>query len=342
MDTLRLDIRLPLRAFVLELALSVGDETVAFVGPSGAGKTTVLRAIAGLARPEAGRIACGDEVWFDGDAGVDLSPEERSVGLVFQDYALFPHLDVRRNVAFGGAADVDGLLERFRIAHLAAVRPARLSGGERQRVALARALARDPSVLLLDEPLSALDAHTKTTVRAELHELLGDCGLPTILVTHDFEDASTLADRVGVLVDGQLVQVAAPEELLASPADGFVASLGGANLLRGVAKIGANGLAEVTLVDGRRIYSTDELEGDVTAVIYPWEISLGLEASPDSALNHLPVEITSLVPVANRVRVGMGFLVAEVTQSSVERLQLEVGRRVVASFKAAGTRLIPA
>ncbi len=342
MDTLRLDIRLPLRAFVLELALGVGDETVALVGPSGAGKTTVLRAVAGLARPEAGRIDCGDEVWFDGDAGIDLAPEERSVGLVFQDYALFPHLDVRRNVAFGGAADVDGLLERFRIAHLAGVRPARLSGGERQRVALARALARDPSVLLLDEPLSALDAHTKTTVRAELHELLGDCGLPTILVTHDFEDASTLADRVGVLVDGQLVQVAAPEELLASPADGFVASLGGANLLRGVAKIGTNGLAEVTLVDGRRIYSTDELEGDVTAVIYPWEISLGLEATADSALNHLPVEITSLVPVANRVRVGMGFLVAEVTQSSVERLQLDIGRRVVASFKAAGTRLIPA
>jgi molybdate transport system ATP-binding protein len=341
MDTLRLDISLPLRSFVLELALDVGQETVALVGPSGAGKTSVLRAIAGLARPERGRITCGDHIWLDSEAGVCLPPEERSVGLVFQEYALFPHLDVRRNVAFGGSENVDGLLERFRIAHLAAVRPGRLSGGERQRVALARALARDPAVLLLDEPLSALDAHTKATVRGELHELLEQCGLPTILVTHDFEDASTLADRAGVIVDGKLVQLAPPAELVAFPADSFVAGLGGANILRGVARPGANGLAEVTLAGGERIYSTDEVEGDVTAIIYPWEISIALEPVSESALNHMWAEITSLVPVANRVRVGMGPLVAEVTASSVERLQLRVGQRVIASFKAAGTRLIP-
>ncbi len=341
MDALQLDISLPLRSFTLELALEVGTETVALVGPSGAGKTSVLRTIAGLARPERGRISCGDRSWFDSETGVCLPPEERSVGLVFQEYALFPHLDVRRNVAFGGGGDVDDLLERFRIGHLAAVRPAHLSGGERQRVALARALARDPAVLLLDEPLSALDAHTRTSVRGELHELLGECGLPTLLVTHDFEDASTLADRVGVIVDGRLVQLAAPAELVAFPADSFVASLGGANLLRGVARRGSNGLAEVTLASGERIYSTDEVEGDVTAVIYPWEVSIALEPVSESALNHIWAEITSLVPVANRVRVGLGPLVAEVTASSAERLQLRAGQRVSASFKAAGTRLIP-
>jgi len=341
MDALRIDISVPLRSFVLELALDVGKETVALVGPSGAGKTTVLRSVAGLTRPERGRISCGKATWFDADRNLFLPPEERSVGLVFQEYALFPHLDVRRNVAFGGGGNVDELLERFRIGHLSGARPSRLSGGERQRVALARALARDPAVLLLDEPLSALDAHTKTRVRAELHELLAETGLPTLLVTHDFEDAATLADRVGVLVDGRLVQLAPPAALVAFPADSFVASLGGANLLRGVARPGDNGLVEVTLAGGERIYSTDEVEGEVTAIVYPWEISIALAPTTDSALNHIPTEITSLVPVANRVRVGLGVLVAEVTASSVDRLQLAVGQRVTASFKAAATRLIP-
>jgi ABC-type sulfate/molybdate transport systems ATPase subunit len=341
MDTLRLDISLPLRSFTLELALEVGNETVALVGPSGAGKTSVLRAIAGLARPGRGRISYGDLSWFDSAQGLCLPPEERSVGLVFQEYALFPHLDVRRNVAFGGGGNVEELLERFRIGHLAGARPTRLSGGERQRVALARALARDPAVLLLDEPLSALDAHTKTRVRAELHELLAQCGLPALLVTHDFEDAATLADRVGVIVDGRLVQLAAPAELLAAPVDSFVAGLGGANLLHGVARQGANGLIEVTLAGGERVYSTDHVEGDVTAIIYPWEVSIALAPVSESALNHIAGEITSLVPVANRVRVGVGPLVAEVTASSVERLQLRIGQRAIASFKAAGTRLIP-
>jgi len=341
MDTLRVDISVPLRSFVLELALEVGKETVALVGPSGAGKTTVLRAVAGLARPERGRISCGGQTWFDSDRQLFLAPEERSVGLVFQEYALFPHLDVRRNVAFGGMRNVDDLLERFRIGHLASARPARLSGGERQRVALARALARDPDVLLLDEPLSALDAHTKTRVRAELHELLVDTGLPTVLVTHDFEDAATLSDRVGVLVAGRLVQLAPPAELVAFPADSFVASLGGANLLQGTARRGDNGLAEVTLASGSRIYSTDEAEGEVTAIVYPWEISIALAPVSDSALNHIGAEITSLVPVANRVRVGLGSLVAEVTETSADCLQLAVGQHVTASFKAAATRLIP-
>src|SRR4029077_16735664 len=161
-------------------------------------------------------------------------PEERRVGLVFQEYALFPHLSVQRNVAFGGKARVGELLERFRISHLAHARPTELSGGERQRVALARALARDPGVLLLDEPLSALDAHTKVTVRGELAGLLRGFGLPTLLVTHDYEDAAALADRVGVIVEGELRQLATPQEMVARPADGFVASFTGANLLHGM------------------------------------------------------------------------------------------------------------
>jgi len=231
MAPLRLDLSLPLRSFDLELALEVGRETVALVGPSGAGKTSVLRAVAGLARPSRGTISCGD-VWFDSARGVDRRPEQRSVGFVFQEYALFPHLSVQQNVTFG-AGRSDGLLRRLRIEHLAGARPGELSGGERQRVALARALAREPRVLLLDEPMAALDPHTRGSVRGELHDLLRELGLPALLVTHDFEDAAALADRVGVLVEGRLRQLAPPAELLGSPADPFVAEFAGANVLSG-------------------------------------------------------------------------------------------------------------
>ncbi len=235
MQALSASFALPLRTFELAVDLEI-DGTVALVGPSGAGKTSVLRAVAGLVKPASGRIALGDEVWFDSAAGVFRAPDERRVGLVFQEYALFPHMNVRQNVAFGGRERVDEYLERFRISHLASARPTQLSGGERQRVALARALARDPGVLLLDEPLSALDAHTKVTVRGELQELLREFGLPALLVTHDYEDAAALADRVGVIIDGTLRQLASPQEMVAHPADGFVASFTGANLLHGIAR----------------------------------------------------------------------------------------------------------
>ena len=261
MDTLRVDLDHGLRAFRLAVALEVGRETVALVGPSGAGKTSVLRVIAGLLRPERGRVALRDETWLDTESGRDVPPESRRVGFVFQEYALFPHLSVRANVAFGGHDRVDELLDRFGISHLADVRPSTISGGERQRVALARALARDPEVLLLDEPLSALDAYTRARVRFELRELLQELALPTLMVTHDFDDAAALADRVGVLVDGQLLQVAAPSELLAAPADAFVAGFTGANLLRGVASEGPDGLTAVALEAGFTAYTADSGEG---------------------------------------------------------------------------------
>ncbi len=342
MGPLRLDVTVPLRAFALELALDVGRETVALVGPSGSGKTTLLRAAAGLVRPARGRIACGDAVWFDGARGIDRRPEERSVGLVFQDYALFPHLSVAGNVAFGGRARAGELLERLRLTHLATARPAELSGGERQRVALARALAREPKVLLLDEPMAALDPHTRATVRAELHELLRELALPTLLVTHDFEDAAALAARAGVLVDGRLRQLAPPAELVAAPADPFVAALAGGTLLEGTARPGASGLTEVVVDGGVRWFSTDRAEGRVHVLVYPWEVALAEEEPRDSALNHLRGEIRSVVPVGNRVRVRVGPLTAEVTAASAERLGLIPGRVVVASFKATGTRLLSA
>ncbi len=341
MDALSLEIALPLRAFSVELALELGAETLALVGPSGAGKTTVLRAIAGLAQPASGRIAYGEEVWFDSERGIDLPADQRSVGLVFQEYALFPHMTVGENVAYGGRPRAAKLLERLRIDHLAGAKPPELSGGERQRVALARALARDPKVLLLDEPLSALDAHTRREVRAELGELLDGLRLPTLLVTHDFDDASVLADSIAVIDEGRLLQRGTAEALIANPGDSFVASLTGANVLRGHARRAPNGLTEVTLDRGDRLFSSDEGAGDVGVSIQPWEISIGVEPVEDSTLNHLQGEIRSIVTIGNRARVRIGPLTAEITAASAERLGLREGLVVYASFKATGTRLVP-
>jgi ABC-type sulfate/molybdate transport systems ATPase subunit len=338
-EALSTRIGLPLRTFRLEVELEITG-TVALVGPSGAGKTSVLRSVAGLVRPPEGRIALGDDVWLDADRKLFRSPDERRVGLVFQEYALFPHMTVRQNVAYGGKSRVDEYLERFRISHLAHAKPTELSGGERQRVALARALARDPGVLLLDEPLAALDAHTKAAVRGELGELLHEFGLPTLLVTHDYEDAASLADRVGVIIDGRLRQYGPPQDLVANPADVFVASFTGANVVRGVARRGEGELTVIELESGHRVYSTDEGNGQVGVVVYPWEVSIGHTHAPDSAMNVIEDAVRSIVHVGNRVRVKIGPVTAEVTEPSWEKLALGPGAPAVASFKATGTRIV--
>jgi ABC-type sulfate/molybdate transport systems ATPase subunit len=208
-------------------------------------------------------------------------------------------------------------------------------------VALARALARDPDVLLLDEPLSALDSHTRATVRGELHDLLAELGLPVILVTHDFEDAATLADRVGVMVDGRLLQLATPGELVAAPGDPFVARFTGANLVPGAASAAAGGLTEVVLDAGGTMWSTDAVSGRVALTVYPWEIALSRIVPEDSAVNHLRAPIARITSLGNRARVAVGPLVAEVTTASVDRLALREGEPVVASFKATAARLLP-
>jgi molybdate transport system ATP-binding protein len=340
MDALAARLSHPLRRFRLDVDLAVGREVVAVVGPSGAGKTTLLRAVAGLLRPGAGRIRAGAEVWLDTDAGIDVPPERRRVGFVFQDYALFPHLSVERNVAYGGRERARELMERLAIWELRSVPPAELSGGERQRVALARALARDPGVLLLDEPVSALDAATRAQVRGELRDLLRSLDLPTVVVTHDYADAAALAGRVAVLLDGRIVQTGTPAELTAAPADAFVAEFTGVNFLPGEARA-FDGLTEVTLAGGDRVVSSDPADGAVGVVVYPWDVSISHAAPDDSAQNHLHASVASLVPVANRMRVRVGPITAEITAASAERMALREGDRVVASFKATATRLVP-
>jgi molybdate transport system ATP-binding protein len=338
-DTLHLDFLVPRRDFDVELTLEVGG-TVALVGPTGAGKTTVLRAIAGLVGAT-GTIDSGSERWLDTDAGVDLPAEQRAVGFVFQEYALFPHLTVRENVAFGGARSADDLLKRFGLERLAGEHPVRLSGGERQRVALARALARDPRALLLDEPLGSLDAKTRRAVRAELREQLRVARLPALVVTHDYEDAAALTDRIGVIAQGRIVQLGRPDELLARPANEFVADFVGSNFVEGTARPGAHGLTEVVLRDGTVVLSTAPATGRVGVVVSPWDVALARELVDDSMQNHVTATVTSVVDVGNRVRVRVGELTAEVTRDAVERFDVRDGERLVARFKATATRLVP-
>jgi molybdenum ABC transporter ATP-binding protein len=332
-------ITVPLRTFQLELSLEVAS-TLALVGPSGSGKTTVLHCVAGLTRPQAGRIAVDDDVFFDGGRGLDVPPDRRRVGLVFQEYALFPHMTVRQNIEYARKHAAGDYLERFRIAELESARPPELSGGEKQRVALARALARDPQVLLLDEPLSALDAHTKTAVRAELDELLAGLDIPVLLVTHDFEDAAALADRVSVIVDGRLRQSGTASELVAEPADSFVASFTGANVLHGQAQAADNGSTRVHLDDGTVVATAEPAHGRVALAVYPWDITLALAPPHDSALNVIHAPIRSIAELGNRVRVTVGPVSAEITAESLRRLGLASGQTVYASFKATGTRVV--
>lgn len=343
MSELAVDLEMDLRALRVAVAFDVGREPLAIVGPSGAGKTSILRAVAGLDDGARGTVRVGPETWLDSGAGVRVRAESRRVGYLFQDYALFPHLRVRENVAFGGRRRAEELMERFGIAHLARARPPELSGGERQRVALARALARDPSVLLLDEPTAALDAATRAHVRAQLALVLSDLALPTIVVTHDYAEAAALAPRVAVLVDGRFRQVGTPGQLTAAPADPFVAAFTGASVLRGIATSAPDGLTEVRLDDGTPIRSTDAAVGPVAVAIHPWEVSVeAASAGPggSSALNRIRASVGSVHPMGNRVRVSIGPLVAEVTSESVARLGLVPGGEAVATFKATGTRLI--
>jgi molybdate transport system ATP-binding protein len=322
-----------LRHVELRVDLQV-DGVAALVGRSGAGKSTLLRMVAGLLAPDSGTIDCGGERWF-GD-GRDVPPERRRCGFVFQDYALFPHMTVERNVGYGArGADVRPLLERVGIADLAAARPPSLSGGERQRVALARALAVEPHALLLDEPLSALDPATRGTVASQLSAILHAAGVPAVVVTHSYEEAVSLADRVVVLESGRIVQQGAPEELLAAPASPFVAEFAGTNYLPGT----ASG-SSVALDRGGSVEIAGAAYGRVAVLIAPWEITLAHRRPDDSARNAVSGTIERVVPLGNRVRVVVAGITAEITPESAERLALRPGVDAVASWKATSTRLV--
>lgn len=241
-ERVEVQIRLALNGFTLDVAWTAGDGVSVLFGPSGSGKTLTLQCLAGLVRPESGRIVVDGRVLFDSAAGIHVPPQERRLGYVFQGYALFPHLTVRANVAFGlrrrpiAARDqhTAEVIERLGLAGLEGRYPRELSGGQRQRVALGRALAIEPALVLLDEPLSALDLPLRRALRDELQAILADWRMPAVLVTHDFSEAYQLGDRVVIYEAGRVRQAASRGELLWQPASESVARiLGLRNLLRG-------------------------------------------------------------------------------------------------------------
>ncbi len=338
----------------LELAADTPSITVLF-GPSGAGKTTVLRCVAGLERPDRGSIRFGDEVWFDSARGIDLPPQRRRVGLLFQDYALFPHLTVAANLAYGlgdltdaeRSRRIDETLAFLRIESLAGRRPAALSGGEKQRVALGRALAPRPRVLLLDEPLSALDAPTRETLRGELRRVLTRLAQPTLVVTHDRIEALALGDRMAVLSEGRLRQVGAIEDVFSRPTDLEVARAVGVETVLSARVVERPGEGLVTIEVGRVHLTTVDpggLDDAVLACIRAEDVML--ERGPVgqiSARNRLEGQVLSVSPEGPLARVVLdcGFaLAALVTRQACRDLGIREGEKLTAFVKSPSVHLI--
>jgi molybdate transport system ATP-binding protein len=336
--------------FELDAALRIPLEdapvTVLF-GPSGSGKTTLLRLIAGLERPDEGWISMDGAVWFDHARGIDLAPQKRHAAFLFQEYALFPHLTVAQNVKFAGQAEAcAGLLERFGLGALANRLPRELSGGQQQRVALVRALASNPALLLLDEPLSALDAATRARTRHELRKLLVESGVRSIVVTHDRTEAIALGDWMAVMVEGRIRQAGCVQEVFRQPADVQVAECTGVeNVL--AAEVVGRGAGLVTIAVGAvHLDAVDRGEtGKLFACIRGEDVTIARDhAQVSSARNRLDGSVRGVAlegPLA-RVEMDCGFpLVALVTAQSAVDLSLQPGAPVCAVIKTTALQLVP-
>lgn len=336
----------------IPLAVATG-ERVALLGPNGAGKTTVLRALAGMVPLDGGHVRLAGSTLEDPSRGVRVPAEGRRIGLVFQDHLLFPHLSALENVAFGprcaGVSRVDARrraaawLDRLGVADLAERRPRRLSGGESQRVALARALAAEPSLLLLDEPLSALDAATRPRVRSELRRHLAEFEGATLIVTHDPVDAMVLASRLIIVEAGAVVQEGTPEEVSRHPRSEWVARLVGLNLFRGRM---AEDHVDVDTLRGRvAVVPAERIEGAVYVAFRPEAVALYPTLPEGSPRNVWREVVVGLDVLGHRVRVeleGELALAADVTPAAVGRLGLEPGRPVFAAVKATDVAIYPA
>ena len=356
----RAELRWQRDAFELHVDLAVGaGEVVAVLGPNGAGKTSLLRAIAGLERGVHGHIALDGTTLLG--PGVDLAPDRRGIGMMFQEHLLFPHLTARDNVAFGlrcrgrsrvaSRSDADAWLERFDLGAVGDRRPDELSGGQAQRVALARALAPEPRLLLLDEPLAALDATSRHDVRRDLRRRLSEHAGATLLVTHDPIDAFALADRAVVIEHGRVVQQGTLDELARRPRSAYVADLLGVNLYRGVAARPPAGSAveavrsAVDLVGGGRFIVAAATAGDVFVAVRPNAVAVHLRPPDGSTRNAWPGTVDALEPIAGRVRIhvtGSPSVVAEVTEEAVAELGLRAGGDVWVSVKATEVDTYPA
>jgi molybdate transport system ATP-binding protein len=338
------------------LSVTLGPSTVLILfGPSGSGKTTILRCLAGLERPDAGRIQFVSRTWFNAEQAVDVPPQEREVGYMPQDYSLFPTYSVAGNIGFG-LGDLGSDEKRRRIAEVSALlqlqgleslTPRQLSGGQQQRVALARAIARRPRLLLLDEPLSALDVPTRMQLRGELRHLLKELAIPSVVVTHDWAEALAFGDQMAVISEGRILQVGTPQEVFNRPKNAEVVRIVGMETaLEGRVRETVGGLATVN-VGGVMLHALAE-EGvgpDVFVCIRAEDVILDRDGTgATSARNRLPgtVKEVSSMGALIRVWVDCGFsLSAVVTRSAGEDLHLGPGVPVTASIKAGAVHLVP-
>jgi molybdate transport system ATP-binding protein len=331
----------------LELTIAPG-EVVALLGPNGAGKTTALRALAGLLPVTEGHVRLGDEVW-DRPPNVFVPAENRRIGVVFQDYLLFNNMSALENVAFGlrargvpradARATAQTWLDKVGLDGHRDTKPRALSGGQAQRVALARALATDPGLLLLDEPLAALDASTRVHIRAELGRHLQEYPGHTLLVTHDPLDAMVLADRLVIVEQGAVVQQGPPAQVARQPRTDYVAQLVGLNLYRGT----ADGTT-VTLDDSGRFTVAEPATGPVYVAFPPTAVSLHPEPPAGSPRNSWPDTVTHIEQHAHTVRVrldGAPPVLADVTPATVAELHLVPGTNLHATVKATETTTYP-
>ncbi len=352
MTGLGANIQLPVGTVQMDVTFNVAPgHTLAVLGPNGAGKTTLLRAIAGLVPLTSGSVIVDDELWENPAHGARRPPEARSVGYVFQDYLLFPHLSALDNVAYGlkqrGSARPEARrvaidwLARVGLDGLERRRPHELSGGQQQRVALARALAPDPRVLLLDEPLAALDVTTRRSVRRDLRAHLDDYRGMAVVVTHDPIDAMVLAERILILEDGRGVQEGSSLDVTARPRSSFAADVAGLNLLRGSCTDGT-----VRVSDRMQLITTSPCAGPVFAAIHPRAIELHPQRPAGSARNvwEATVEESDIRGGVARLQLLASgqALVAEITAASYVALDLHPGARAWASLKATEIDVFPA
>jgi molybdate transport system ATP-binding protein len=333
----------------------VGQSTVLVLfGPSGSGKTTILRSIAGLEWPEQGRIQFLSQTWLDTAHGIRKAPQERNIGYMSQDYALFPPYTVAGNIAYGlsdlGAEErkkrVAEAVDLLQLQGLEDRKPRQLSGGQQQRVALARAVARRPQLLLLDEPLSALDAPTRALVRDDLRRLLTQLALPSIIVTHDWTEALVLGDLIAVMGAGSLLQVGPPQEVFSRPATASVAEIVGIETVVEGEVVGSdNGLATVSVNEVTLKSLGEHPRGSaVYACIRAEDVLLEQVGSGlTSARNHLAGRVSEMVPqgILVKVTIDCGFpLRAVITRGASDELGLTTGSMVVAAIKAGAVHLV--
>ncbi|MDH6114021.1 molybdate transport system ATP-binding protein [Kitasatospora sp. MAP12-15] len=337
--------------FSLDLALTAGaGEVIALLGPNGAGKSTALRALAGLLPLNAGHLRLDGATLEDPATGLHTPAEQRPVGVVFQDYLLFPHLSALDNVGFGlrcqgrskkeSRAEALPWLARMGLEEHAGDRPGKLSGGQAQRVALARALAVRPRLLLLDEPLAALDARTRLDVRSQLRRHLAEFSAVAVLVTHDPLDAMVLADRLVVIEDGRLVQAGTPAEISRRPRTDYIARLVGLNLYQGTAEGHV-----VKLEGGAVVTSSDELSGPAFVAFPPSAVTLHRSRPDSSARNCWALTVVGLDLHGDQVRADLTGelpLAADLSPAAAAELDLAPGGTIWATVKAAQTHAYPA